>query len=83
MEATGTRERINYITAIHAHANHYEDDHLRQYEIKPPVRSSNTHIRSGRMRQLLENDFGRLDLAVLAKSCVITPTTRFQSAVMQ
>ena len=64
MEATGIRERINYITAIHAHANHYEDDLLRQYEIKPPVRSSNTHIRSGRMRQLLENDFGSLDLAI-------------------
>jgi isopenicillin-N N-acyltransferase like protein len=62
IEATGIREEIIYITAIHAHANHYEKDLHREYEIKPPVRSSNTHIRSGRMRQLLENDFGKIDL---------------------
>lgn len=62
IEATGIRERIAYITAIHAHANHYEDDLLRQYEIKPKVRRSNTHIRSGRMKQLLENRLGKIDL---------------------
>ena len=63
-EATGAREELEYITAIRAHANHYENSALRQYEIRPPVRSSNTHIRSGRMRQLLENDFGKLDLEI-------------------
>ncbi len=55
-------KRITYITAIHLHANHYEDDLLRQYEIKPKIRRSNTHIRSGRMKQLLENRLGNIDL---------------------
>lgn len=67
IEATGIREQITYIPAIHAHANHYEDNLLKQYEIRPPVRSSNTHIRSGRMRQLLENDFGKIDLEICKK----------------
>jgi len=67
IEATGSKEKIIYISAMHAHANHYEDDLLRQYEIRPPVRSSNTHIRSGRMRQLLENNFGSIDLEICKK----------------
>ncbi len=67
IEATGCREYIHYITALYAHANHYENDLLRQYAIRPPVRSSNTYIRSGRMRQLLENDFGSIDLETSKK----------------
>jgi isopenicillin-N N-acyltransferase like protein len=67
IEATGVRERITYITAIQAHANHYEDDLLRQFEIKPKIRRSNTHIRSGRMKQLLENEFGNIDLEYCKK----------------
>ncbi len=62
IEATGCREEITYITAAHAHANHYEDRLLREYQIKPAIRSSNTYIRSGRMKQLLENRFGQIDL---------------------
>lgn len=62
IEATGMQERICYVTSISAHANHYEDDLLRQYEIKPRIRRSNTHIRSGRMKQLLENKFGNINL---------------------
>ncbi len=64
IEATGKKEKIHYITAMYAHANHYENDLLSQYAIRPPVRSSNTYIRSGRMRQLLENDFGLIDLGI-------------------
>ena len=67
IEATGSREEITYITAIHAHANHYEDRLLREYQIRPAVRSSNTYIRSGRMRQLLEDGFGQIDLEFCKK----------------
>jgi len=64
IEATGTREQITYVTAIHSHANHYEDEVLRLDENKPPDKKANSYIRSGRMRQLLENYFGKIDLDI-------------------
>lgn len=67
IEATGIKEHIHYITATRAYANHYENELLRQYAINLQVRKSNTYIRSGRMRQLLENYFGNISLDVCKK----------------
>lgn len=63
IEATATKEYITYVTNIFGHANNYEADLLREYESKLYApRVPDTYIRTGRMNQLLERNYGDINL---------------------
>jgi isopenicillin-N N-acyltransferase-like protein len=63
IEATATKEYITYITNTFGHANHYEADSLREYESEHYARRTpDTYIRTGRMKQLLERNYGEISL---------------------
>ncbi len=63
VEASATQYRIRYISRHYGHANHYEEPDLLQYEGSPAsVPPATSPIRSGRMRQLLDEASGLIEL---------------------
>jgi isopenicillin-N N-acyltransferase-like protein len=64
IEVTATKYNATYSSTILHHANHYEAPELKPFEKDIPLRTPDTLIRTGRMRQLLEEHFGAIDLAV-------------------
>jgi isopenicillin-N N-acyltransferase-like protein len=63
VEASATQERVRYISRHYGHANHHEEADLLRFEGHPARElPSTTRIRSGRMKQLLDQATGHLDL---------------------
>jgi isopenicillin-N N-acyltransferase-like protein len=54
IEVTATRYAVTYSSTILHHANHYEAPELKPFEKDIPLRTPDTLIRTGRMRQILE-----------------------------
>ncbi|HZS92586.1 MAG TPA: C45 family peptidase [Chloroflexota bacterium] len=62
IEVSATKYAVTYGGTFLHHANHHEAPQLLQYEDGFASLWPDTLIRSGRMRQLLEEHFGRIDL---------------------
>ena len=63
IEVSATKYAVTYGSTVLHHANHHEAPQLLQFEGGFAAAWPDTLIRSGRMGQLLENNFGRIDLA--------------------
>lgn len=61
IEAAAARQHITYLGRHFAHANHYEAPELLALEGNPTYPGS-SFVRGGRMRQLLDNAAGQIDL---------------------
>lgn len=64
IEVSATKYAVTYGSTFLHHANHHEAPQLLQFEGDFALAWPDTLIRSGRMRQLLEEHFGNIDLAV-------------------
>jgi isopenicillin-N N-acyltransferase-like protein len=64
IEVSATRYSVTYSGTTLHHANHHEALQLLQFEGDHPLVSPSTLIRSGRMKQLLDEHFGAIDLDV-------------------
>jgi isopenicillin-N N-acyltransferase-like protein len=64
IEVSATKYAVTYGSTYLHHANHHEASELKQFEGDFALAWPDTLIRSGRMRQLLEERFGTIDLAV-------------------
>jgi isopenicillin-N N-acyltransferase-like protein len=62
IEVTATRYAVTYSATVLHHANHYEAPELRPFEKDIPLRTPDTLIRTGRMRHVLEERFGAIDV---------------------
>ncbi|ATW26225.1 C45 family autoproteolytic acyltransferase/hydolase [Candidatus Formimonas warabiya] len=67
VEATAQKYAVSYVHDVFSHANHYEASSLLGYEEYLPNIVPDTLVRSGRMRQLLEQYKGSIDLNVCKK----------------
>jgi len=61
VEVTATKYSVTYGTIVH-HANHYEAPELKLYEEYLPNAVPDTLVRTARMRQLLDERYGAIDL---------------------
>lgn len=64
IEVSATRYSVSYSGTTLHHANHHEAPQLLQFEADHPLAVPDTLIRSGRMKQLLDEHFGTIDLDV-------------------
>jgi isopenicillin-N N-acyltransferase-like protein len=64
IEVSATRYSVTYSGTILHHANHHEAPELLRFEGDFALAWPDTLIRSGRMRQLLDEHFGAIDLDV-------------------
>src|SRR5262249_15357795 len=67
IELTATRYRVTYCDGLLAHANHYEAAEFLSLEDDFPIKSPDTLLRSGRMRQLLQENQGTINVKVLQR----------------
>jgi isopenicillin-N N-acyltransferase-like protein len=62
IELSASRYSVTYCDGVLSHANHFEAAHLLAYESDLPIDAADTLLRSGRMRLLLEESRGSIDL---------------------
>lgn len=62
IEVSATAYSVTYGSTFLHHANHHESPALTRYEADLPKATPDTLIRSGRMRQLLEEHYAAIDL---------------------
>lgn len=65
LELSATRYHTTYCTGILSHANHFEAPEFLELEADSPLLAPDTLLRSGRMRVLLEEKRGLIDLEAL------------------
>jgi isopenicillin-N N-acyltransferase-like protein len=65
LELSATRYHATYSSGILAHANHFEAPEFLELELDIPLDAPDTLLRSGRMRVLLEERHGSVDLTAL------------------
>lgn len=65
IELSATRHQVTYSPGILTRANHYESSEMLRFEADLPLSVPDTYLRSGRIRELLEQHAGAIDNEVL------------------